>query len=315
MALWTHSGQTAVFFTAFALAMLHGPWCEANSLWSDDCQMMLSGQSVFETTESVCVSGDVDYMSPLHVFFPSAYVFIVQNREWQNGDPLVDHYGDPTVITSVAGAGAFYSEVVQLPRLGPGEYDLVLDEDADGVYDAGYDVVVGGGLGYAFFVISDVIFSDDFESGDISGWSAMSCNNDPAPPGGSCPPRCTGGCPGNVCIIDCSFPSSCEQMTIDCPPGFACDVQCAGDSSCAEATINCPGNFSCNVSCTGVDSCLQATITCPISAPCDVLCSGPPSSCSATLQVCGLGNCQATCTGGQSVTTDCGGACSCLGCP
>jgi len=134
---------------------------------------MFSGQSVFKVTESVCVSGDLDYISPLHPILPSAYVFVVKNREWQDGDPLVDHYGDPTVITSGAGAGAFYSEVVQLQPLDPGEYDLVLDEDADGYYDAGYDLVVGEGFDYAFFVISDVIFSDDFESGGSSAWSAV----------------------------------------------------------------------------------------------------------------------------------------------
>lgn len=211
----------------------------------------------------------------------------------------------PTGGSSVGAADEDDGASITTGLIGAGIHTILVAPRDSGDFNF-YDITVSATV---------PIFSNGFESGTISGWSAMSCNNDPAPPGGSCPAQCTGGCPGNVCIIDCSSPSSCEQMTIDCPPGFACDVQCTGDSSCAEAAVNCPGNFSCSVSCDSVDSCSQATITCPVSAPCDLLCSGPPSSCSATLQVCGLGNCQATCTGGQSVTTDCGAACSCSRCP
>ena len=158
-------------------------------------------------------------------------------------------------------------------------------------------------------------FADGFESGDISEWSAMSCGNDPAPPGGSCPPECTGGCLNNVCIVDCSLTSSCGTADIVCPPNFTCEVECSGDSSCSTASIYCPANYSCSLSCTSVNSCSMTTINCPVSAPCEVFCSGPSSSCSATLQLCGLGNCEAVCTAGQDVTTDCGNACSCIGCP
>ena len=164
-------------------------------------------------------------------------------------------------------------------------------------------------------IVFGPIFADDFESGDISKWSAMSCGNDPAPPAGLCPPECTGGCLSNVCIVDCSLTSSCEMADIVCPPNFTCEVECSGDSSCSMASIYCPANYSCSLSCTSANSCSMTTINCPVSAPCEVLCAGPSNSCSATEQLCGLGNCEAVCTAGQDVITDCGNACSCVGCP
>lgn len=197
-------------------------------------------------------------------------------------------------------------DVVAPPGAVAARIELAAD-GAGGVMDILWDDVI---------VQPDIdLFEDDFETGAIGGWSAMSCGNDPTPPGGTCPPECTGGCSGDVCIIDCSAPSSCESMDITCPPNFACDVQCTGDSSCDSASIHCAPNYACTVTCESADSCSYAAIYCSVSAPCELQCSGPVSSCTFTEQNCGLESCEATCTGGQFPDTYCGSACSCSECP
>jgi hypothetical protein len=140
----------------------------ANSLWSSDCEVMLDPKSIYEVTDTICVTGDLDHTVPGQLF-PSAHVYIVKNRVWQLGDHFADHFEDPDLIVSTGGAGAFISEVVQGPPLEPGEYDLILDEYGDGVY-TNADLVVGVGTDYALEVVADAFFADGFERG-TAPWS------------------------------------------------------------------------------------------------------------------------------------------------
>jgi len=60
-------------------------------------------------------------------------------------------------IQGCMGAAAFYGAILALPNLPIGEYDIVLDEEQDGVYDPGVDLVLGNGPGFALKVVDQTL--------------------------------------------------------------------------------------------------------------------------------------------------------------
>ena len=148
---------------------------------------------------------------------------------------------------------------------------------------------------------------------DANPVCAASCGEDPTPPGGVCPGICTGGCTDGRCIIDCTTPSACSDLTIICPPGFSCEVDCYGDAGCADATINCPDQYSCVVDCAqGSGACENAYINCSTDGTCTLLCGPQFDACRNTNLNCGNDACTAICSScSPPPTVNCGNSCDC----
>ncbi|MBN1422315.1 MAG: hypothetical protein JXP34_26305 [Planctomycetes bacterium] len=122
----------------------------AGQIWpSDDGGLPVD---VYTANDAVYVSGELD-MTPEDFIFPSARVYVTADRAWTLGDAAVDvTAGGHNVVTGTMLGGGFLGEIVWLPMLTPGTYDILLDENQNGVYD-GIDAVVGEVQGqYAFRV-------------------------------------------------------------------------------------------------------------------------------------------------------------------
>jgi len=67
-------------------------------------------------------------------------IYVVENEAWKNGVPLVDVSGDDYNVVTLAGAGEHGPFLIwQAPTM-PGGYDIVVDEDNDGIRDPGEKV-------------------------------------------------------------------------------------------------------------------------------------------------------------------------------
>ncbi len=61
---------------AGVLSMLSAGAVAANSLWADDCVFSFDPQTILETTDTLCVTGDIDTVPPGQIF-PRATIYVV----------------------------------------------------------------------------------------------------------------------------------------------------------------------------------------------------------------------------------------------
>lgn len=136
------------------------------------------------------------------------------------------------------------------------------------------------------------------------------CGLQPAPPGGTCPAACNGGCAGGVCTVNCAA-GTCSP----CPAGFACNVVCAGVNACNGAVISCPSNYACSVACSANSGCRDAVVNCSATGTCAMTCSADANVCTGATMNCGGNDCQATCGGASTpALSSCPNGCTCAGC-
>jgi hypothetical protein len=151
------------------------------------------------------------------------------------------------------------------------------------------------------------------ECGDTTCLAQGLCCGDALdPPGGICPPECTGGCDAdNLCTIACGN-SDCDGATLTCPQGFDCRVSCAGGHACKGALALCPDSHECTVDCgSGNAACDALNVVCS-TGPCRLNC--PDGTCDATtVLTCGTNACNAVTSGNSAPTVDCGQSCDCSG--
>lgn len=76
------------------------------------------------------------------------------NTTWSGGEGLADAMGSENRICGYMGGGFFLDELIALPALPIGEYDLIIDENADAIYNpADWDLAEDAGPGFAFQVV------------------------------------------------------------------------------------------------------------------------------------------------------------------
>lgn len=153
------------------------------------------------------------------------------------------------------------------------------------------------------------------EPGSCDG-AGQCCGEHPEPPGGLCPPECTGGCIDSTCHVDCTGVENCRDYDIVCPSGFACHVDCTNNlNACRQTMIVCPSVYACQVDCAGdSNECQRAIIQCGTGA-CELYCDGS-DGCQDTELLCGSGECRAVCGDESEREPDvqCGEACRCVPC-
>ncbi len=142
------NNRSIIYALTFVFCAAAAP-SHANQIWTTDGFFGL--QDVFGTDETVYVTGELDVTAEDFIF-PTARVYVTRNQVWSGGMGLSDvTLGGYNVIQGTGFAGAFYDEPVWLPVLAKGVYDLVIDEDQNGVYN-GIDYVDGEGADWAFRV-------------------------------------------------------------------------------------------------------------------------------------------------------------------
>jgi hypothetical protein len=141
-----------VFFCCALFAIPEGAPAIAAQIWSADGNYGF--QDVFQISDSVYVSGDLDYVDPGFDLFPDANIYIMANRTWTGNETLIDLTPDGAdqVIGSLGG-GAFFDELVWLQPLVAGYYDIIADVNEDGIYNSGLDILDGSGASAGFRVV------------------------------------------------------------------------------------------------------------------------------------------------------------------
>jgi len=148
--------RTVLLLSVAAVAFLVAAPAAANSIFGSDCSFGL--KTFFGADEIVCVSGDVDTKpGGFVVVFPEGDACVVAAGSVTFGGAIGDVTagGCNTVVGSSLGGG-FFDEKIWLPPLTPGLYDLVLDENQNGIFDGpdalGDRIQVGAPVGVAIDV-------------------------------------------------------------------------------------------------------------------------------------------------------------------
>lgn len=125
------------------------------SVWMSDESGFDFHDGPYATNEVVYISGEWDqYDFPC----PIGDVYMVPNTgaPWDATRGIGGHVAKKPV-QGCAGAGAFYGAILELPPLPLGEFDIVMDENQDGIYQYGTDYVLGMGTSCAFRVIDHTL--------------------------------------------------------------------------------------------------------------------------------------------------------------
>jgi hypothetical protein len=141
------AGAVVLLFACLGLVVLQARPALANDAFVGDCDY--DPTEVFAVNQAVCVTGDMDYTAPGHII-TTADILVTANRDWSAGDPAHDVTGSPNRIQSQG--GTFYAEYAWLPDLIPGAYDVLIDEDLNGLYNPDHDILLGAGDDAAFTV-------------------------------------------------------------------------------------------------------------------------------------------------------------------
>ena len=147
-----------VIVAVLGMSLLVAP-VAANQVWAEHGNGD-AGQT-FTANEVVYVSGDLDRTSEDAAFPYSARVYVTRDLDhWNYGQGLLDLTGSTGSYNVVIGSSmgsAFFGEIVWLPMLTVGRYDIVLDENQNGIYDC--DPETG---------VCDVVVGDPATSGDFA---------------------------------------------------------------------------------------------------------------------------------------------------
>jgi len=107
-----------------------------------------AGQNLFNIGESICATGTVSPAMPGIPFIPaSGTIYIVPNQDWEPfGGPLEGDVTPGGEISFNAGpSGAFVDLLIWAAPLIPGEYDIVVDDDGNGIFTPGLEYAEGQG--------------------------------------------------------------------------------------------------------------------------------------------------------------------------
>jgi len=224
--------------SAVSVSLLLAPSASANQVFTTDCSGGAVPQDHFAVTDTVCVSGDIDFTCPMRfIRLPGVDIYAVPTGAGPFSVPGVHH-------DTLGGAGSFIDVPIVLPMLVPGVYDVILDEQCDGVFDA-----------------SDVRENMAFTVGGTLDCSAPP--GEPVNPGIASGALCRGACGG-----DC--PSSCTAA----PPIMACvdDAALCEHIDCTSTGVTCGSHEGCRIHDDCYDACAVAGRGFGCRRECDLAC-------------------------------------------
>ena len=109
---------------------------------------------IYATDEIIYVCGEWD-QGDIPCPIGDIYITIDDHTNFFIGEVLHDHMGSENAVQGCGGGGAFFDAMIALPPLPLGRYDLVMDENQNGIFDGGAfpDYALGNGPSYAFEVL------------------------------------------------------------------------------------------------------------------------------------------------------------------
>ena len=117
------------FLLSFISIFLLTTLVSANQIWPSDEGAMF--KDFFGEDEIVYVPGDLD-MTSEDFILPTARIYVIRDGSTELTD--VTHGGYNVIVGTLLGGG-FIGEKVWLPPLTRGIYDLVIDENQNGIFD------------------------------------------------------------------------------------------------------------------------------------------------------------------------------------
>ncbi|MDZ7753448.1 MAG: hypothetical protein U5S82_17840 [Gammaproteobacteria bacterium] len=124
-----------------------------------------AGQEIFQIEESIFITGQISPGSisviPPIVIPATANVYVVPNDNWDFAKPIPADV-TPGGALNLAGlaetlTGVFIDVELWPAPLTPGEYDIVIDDDLNGIFDGGvFDFVWGSGPAPGIVVVAPV---------------------------------------------------------------------------------------------------------------------------------------------------------------
>jgi PKD repeat protein len=118
-------------------------------MYTTDCAG--NPKAVFDKNDTVCIVARPQTAEGFGVF-PCADFYIVGNSTWAGGEGLSDAMGSKNLLCTYSSADWIDGQVIALPPLAVGKYDVVMDDDLDAVFSAGDDVT-DAGPAHAFEVV------------------------------------------------------------------------------------------------------------------------------------------------------------------
>ena len=112
-----------------------------------DSELACDADGVYQDTFARNADVHIRINPPLKYIIPHRWVdkyVVVHKDEWQDGDPLVDVSGGDEMDGVQSGCTNEPIVIVFPGPIPPGQYDVIIDIDQDGVYDQGLDIVDGG---------------------------------------------------------------------------------------------------------------------------------------------------------------------------
>lgn len=118
--------RTILATLAFGGAVLAAPHASALSISASDCNFGFQ-DNPYNPGDAVCITGELDIIDPGgSPICAAAWVHVIPEGY---PDPFFDATtGGENYVQGCAGAGAFFDEIVWLPRLTPGSYEFVVDQ-------------------------------------------------------------------------------------------------------------------------------------------------------------------------------------------
>ena len=112
--------------------------------------------TIFTSSDFLYLTGDLDRTNPPYEIFPTADIYIMRNYGFSASQefPLWDDEGSKNTVVGTIFPGSYIGELIAMPPLPEGKYDIVVDEDQDGTFNPGIDCLLGDGREYAFRVIN-----------------------------------------------------------------------------------------------------------------------------------------------------------------
>lgn len=214
-----------------ALLLLVPARASAHMVYATECDGTALPVDVFATSDTVCLTGDVDFTCPVGPFInlPAADLYVVMS----GGNPLS---APPVHFETLGGFGSFLDIVVMLPPLAPGFYDVLLDEHCDGMI-TGDDLIVAMAFRVGGTLTCDMPPGQPIDPGLPSGARCRgACGRD-------CPSSCTPAASLDVCVEDAA---ACEHMTCSYD-GVVCGTHagCRTHDACYDACAAAGASFLC----------------------------------------------------------------------
>ncbi len=164
----SHSLSSIQGHPPFSLKALRSAWilslllflmscsqASAISFWLSDVTGTDFHDSIYAVNEVIYLSGEWDVYD-----FPCAigHIYLVPNGVYSSTETYnITNYMTRKTVQGCMGAGSFWGALLKLPPLPLGEYDLIMEENQDGQFNPGTDLMLQNGEAWVLKVVDQTL--------------------------------------------------------------------------------------------------------------------------------------------------------------